>query len=154
MLMAETIIALAADHAGFDLKQLLAAHLRDKGFKIEDLGTFDGASVDYPDFGYALAQAIVEGRAIKGVAVCGTGIGISIAANRHPGVRAALCHEPLSARLARQHNDANILALGARLIGPAMASEILDVFLETAFEGGRHQQRVDKLGAPHKGSTD
>jgi len=110
-----------------------------------DLGTHSGASVDYPDFGHALAQAIAAGRAQKGLLVCGTGIGISIAANRHAGVRAAVCHDATSARLTRLHNDANVLALGARLIGPETARECLRVFLATPFEGGRHAGRVAKL---------
>jgi ribose 5-phosphate isomerase B len=141
------IIALAADHAGFPLKQELAAELREAGYEVVDLGTHSTDSVDYPDFGAAMAAAIAEGRAERGVLVCGTGIGISIAANRHPAVRAALCHDETSARLSREHNDANVLALGARLIGSEVAKSCLQVFLSTSFAGGRHQGRVAKLGA-------
>jgi len=113
-----------------------------------DLGTGSTESVDYPDFGYAVAAAIADGRAERGLVICGTGIGISIAANRHPAVRAAVCTDPVAAKLARQHNDANVLALGARLIGEVMAEETLKAFLATAFEGGRHAHRVDKLSRP------
>jgi ribose 5-phosphate isomerase B len=139
-------IALASDHAGYDLKMALAGELEAAGHAILDLGTDGPGSVDYPDYGDALAAAISEGRAERGVAVCGTGIGISIALNRHPGVRAALCHDETSARLAREHNDANVLALGARLIGSEVAKECLKVFLNTQFAEGRHAGRVAKLG--------
>ncbi|GER08322.1 ribose-5-phosphate isomerase [Iodidimonas muriae] len=151
--MAEHSIAVAADHAGLALKTQLIAHLETRGWTVTDLGTHDGESVDYPDYGYALAKVITEGRVPFGLVVCGSGIGISMAANRYPSVRCALCSEPLSAQLARQHNDANVLALGGRLIGEAMATTILDAFLDTPFEGGRHQRRVDKLGSvPQKTS--
>lgn len=143
--MAETV-AIASDHAGFALKEALKAELEALGHSVLDLGTHGQASVDYPDFGRAAAEAVAGGRAAKGVIVCGTGIGISIAANRHPGVRAALCHDATSARLSREHNDANILALGARLIGDEVAKECVRVFLSTAFAGGRHVPRVAKLG--------
>ncbi|MBM3643863.1 MAG: ribose 5-phosphate isomerase B [Alphaproteobacteria bacterium] len=143
--MAGDTIAVAADHAGFELKEALKRDLEAEGRVVLDLGTHSGASVDYPDFGHALAQAIAAGRAQKGLLVCGTGIGISIAANRHAGVRAAVCHDATSARLTRLHNDANVLALGARLIGPETARECLRVFLATPFEGGRHAGRVAKL---------
>ena len=143
--MPETI-ALASDHAGVELKAALKAALAERGFEPLDLGTHDAASVDYPDMADALAATIAEGRAARGVLICGTGIGISIAANRHKGVRAALCHDSTSARLCRQHNDANVLALGARLIGVEVAKDCLATFLATPFEGGRHQRRVDKLG--------
>lgn len=139
-------IALASDHAGYDLKTVLAGELEAAGYKVLDLGTDGPDSVDYPDYGDALAAAIAEGRAERGVAVCGTGIGISIALNRHPGVRAALCHDETSARLAREHNDANVLALGARLIGSEVAKDCLKVFLDTGFAAGRHVGRVAKLG--------
>lgn len=140
-------IAVASDHAGFDLKELLRQELQAAGHDVLDLGTHSVASVDYPDFGRALAAAIRDGRAGRGIAVCGTGIGISIAANRDPAVRAALAHDATSARLARQHNDANVLALGARLVGTETARDCLRAFLETPFEGGRHAGRVAKLGA-------
>ena len=139
-------IALAADHAGYELKTTLVEELRSMGHEILDLGTDGPGSVDYPDYGTALAESIASGEAERGVAVCGTGIGISIAVNRHPGVRAALCHDETSARLAREHNDANVLALGARLIGTEVAKACLRTFLETEFAGGRHVARVAKLG--------
>jgi ribose 5-phosphate isomerase B len=142
--MPETV-AIAADHAGFDLKEVLKAELTALGYETLDLGTGGPQSVDYPDFAAALARALAEGRANRGVLVCGTGIGISIAANRHRNVRAALCHDGLGARLARAHNDANVLALGARLIGVEVAKDCLRVFLSTPFEGGRHAGRVAKL---------
>lgn len=139
-------IALAADHAGYELKTALAEELRSMGHEILDLGTDGPGSVDYPDYGKALAESIASGKSERGVAVCGTGIGISIAVNRHPGLRAALCHDETSARLAREHNDANVLALGARLIGTEVAKGCLRTFLETEFAGGRHVARVAKLG--------
>lgn len=139
-------VAIASDHAGFGLKSELVAILNEHGHTVIDLGTGNGTdSVDYPDFGRAVAQAVTSGDAAFGVVVCGSGIGISIAANRVPGCRAALCHDVTTARLSRQHNDANVLALGARVIGPAVALECLEAFLETGFEGGRHQRRLDKL---------
>ena len=144
--MTNEIIAIASDHAGYELKTRLVEDLGGQGYEVLDLGTQGPDSVDYPDFGHALAQAIEKGRARRGVVVCGTGIGISIAVNRHGGVRAALCHDETSARLARQHNDANVLALGARMIGSEVARNCLKVFLETDFEGGRHVGRVAKLG--------
>ncbi len=143
--MAGATIAVASDHAGFDLKELLKRDLQEAGFAVLDLGTNSTASVDYPDFGKALADAVVAGKAEKGVLVCGTGIGISIAANRNPKIRAAVCHDVTSARLSREHNDANVIAFGARLIGTEVARESLRVFLKTAFEGGRHAGRVAKL---------
>ncbi len=139
-------IALASDHAGFDLKSALKAELEDLGHQVLDLGTQGPASVDYPDFGAAAGKAVAAGEAERGVIVCGTGIGISIAANRQPGARAALCHDATTARLAREHNDANILALGARIIGTEVAKECLRVFLTTDFAAGRHTPRVNKLG--------
>ena len=144
--LSKPAIALGADHAGFDLKELLKAELLVDGYTVLDLGTFSDSSVDYPDFGRAVADAVSDGRAPMGVVVCGTGIGISIAANRNLGVRAALCHSGLEARLARQHNDANVLALGSRIIGSEAAKDALNAFLTTEFEGGRHQGRVAKLG--------
>lgn len=144
--MASEIIALACDHAGYELKDALKAALVERGYETLDLGTNGPDSVDYPDFGAAMGAAIAEKRAARGVLVCGSGIGISIAANRNPAVRAALCQNSLMARLSRQHNDANVLALGARLIGIETALDCLDAFLTTDFEGGRHQRRVDKLG--------
>jgi ribose 5-phosphate isomerase B len=142
--MPETI-AIASDHAGFDLKQLLAEELKRLGFAPLDLGTHNRNSVDYPDFADALASALKDGRAKRGVLICGTGIGIAIAANRHRHIRAGNCHDATSARLTRRHNNANVLAMGARLIGTAVARDCLETFLSTAFEGGRHEQRVAKM---------
>ncbi len=145
--MSAQTIALASDHAGFDLKEHLKRELQAAGHAVLDLGTSSTDSVDYPDFGAALAGAIRDGRAGRGVLVCGTGIGISIAANREPAVRAAVVHDVTSARLARRHNDANVIALGARLVGPEVARDCLRAFLETPFEGGRHAARVAKLSS-------
>jgi len=139
-------IAIAADHGGFELKATLIDFLRERGIEVEDLGTDGPGSVDYPDFAEAVVQALLAGRARRGVLICGTGIGMSIAANRHKGIRAALCHDGLTARLARQHNDANILCLGGRLLGVEAAKDCLVNFLTTLFEGGRHARRVGKLG--------
>ena len=141
-------IAIASDHAGFELKATLREWLLEEGHEVADLGTDTAESVDYPDFGYDLAAVVAEGTAQLGVAVCGSGIGISIAVNRNPGARCALVSEPLSAALAREHNDANVIAIGARLTGPDLAKACLAAFIETPFAGGRHQRRVDKLGNP------
>lgn len=138
-------IAIASDHAAVELKSTLADWLREAGHDVLDLGTNGSASVDYPDFGHAVGAALADGRVERGVVLCGSGVGISIAANRNPACRCALVSEPLSARLARQHNDANAIAMGARLIGPEMAKACLEAFLSTDFEGGRHQHRIDKL---------
>lgn len=140
------MVAIANDHAGVALKQALLADIRAAGFAVTDLGTHSTNSVDYPDYGHRIAQEVVSGQATYGIAICGSGIGISIAANRHAGVRAALCATPEAAALARQHNDANILCLGARMIGEADAKECVRRFLATPFEGGRHTARVEKLG--------
>ncbi len=145
--MAERI-AIASDHAAFDLKSALADHLRSLGHEVIDLGPEGAHSVDYPDYGYKLAEAIAAGQATRGIAICGSGIGISIAVNRHPAARAALVSEPLSARLAREHNDANVIAMGARLIGVEMAKECVAAFLSTGFGGDRHLRRVEKLSNP------
>lgn len=139
-------IAIASDHAGVELKRSLVAYLRELNYVPEDLGTHDAASVDYPDYAAKMAAWLRENSDAAGILLCGSGIGISIAANRHPHVRAALCSETLSAELARRHNDANVLCLGARLIGADMAKECVHHFLTTAFEGGRHAERVKKLG--------
>ena len=143
--MAGATIAVASDHAGFDLKEILKRDLQEAGHDVLDLGTKSTASVDYPDFGHAMAEAIASGRAGRGVLVCGTGIGISIAANRNFKVRAAVAHDVTSARLSREHNDANVIAFGARLIGAEVAREALKMFLKAPFEGGRHTGRVAKL---------
>lgn len=136
-------VAIASDHAGFELKEKLKAHFNQIDWL--DLGTNSEASVDYPQFGFAMGEAISEGRAAKGVVICGSGIGISIAANRFPSVRAALCMDATMARLSRQHNDANVLALGARLVGIEVAQECVAVFLSLPFEELRHQRRIDML---------
>ena len=141
-------IAIAADHAAVALKAELAQWLRETGHEVIDLGTDSAASVDYPDFGYKLADAIAHGEATRGIALCGSGIGISIAVNRHPAVRCALVSEPVSARLAREHGDVNAIAMGARLIGLDMAKACVEAFLTTEFAGGRHCARVDKLAHP------
>lgn len=146
--MGKPTVAIASDHAGYALKGVLKARLADAGHAVVDLGTDGTGSVDYPDFGYAMARAIREGRAERGVLVCGSGIGISIAANRYPDIRAALVHDALGARLARQHNDANVICFGGRMIGEDVAGDCLSVFLETNFEGGRHVRRIEKLSNP------
>ncbi len=141
-------IAIASDHAAVALKADLVAWLTEEGHAVTDLGPQGVDSVDYPDFGYKLAEAVAGGRAERGIALCGSGIGISIAANRHPACRCALVSEPLSATLARQHNDANVIAMGARLIGIEMAKGCVAAFLATDFAGDRHQRRVEKLTHP------
>lgn len=140
------IVAITNDHAGVALKQLLMGEVSACGFTPLDLGTNTTDSVDYPDYGNLVAKAVTDGRAHFGIAICGSGIGISIAANRHAGIRAALCSSGLAAELSRLHNDANVLCLGARLIGDAEAKECVKRFLTTKFEGGRHAARVSKLG--------
>ena len=138
-------IALSSDHAGDDVKDALAAWLTEDGHDVADLGTHGHESVDYPEFGARLARAVAAGEAERGIAICGSGIGIAIAINRDPRCRCAQVAEPLSASLARQHNDANVIALGARLIGIDMAKACVTTFLTTDFLGGRHQRRVDQL---------
>ena len=138
-------IAIASDHAALEMKADLVEWLGEQGHEVADLGPFNGESVDYPDYGYKLGEAIASGAAERGIALCGSGIGIAIAANRNPKVRCAQVSEPLSARLSRSHNDANVIAMGARLIGPEMARACVTAFLTTEFEGGRHAHRVDKL---------
>jgi ribose 5-phosphate isomerase B len=142
--MSETV-AIAADHGGFDLKTVLAPELRTLGFEVLDLGTMSDDAVDYPDMAAALAAALRAGRALRGVLICGTGIGMSIAVNRHPEIRGALVHDGLTARLARQHNDANVLVLGGRVLGAELAKDCLKIFFATGFDGGRHARRVAKL---------
>jgi len=137
---------IASDHAGFDLKAIVAEELSGMGYEVLDLGTDGRDSVDYPDFGAALAEVVQSGEAERGILICGTGIGISIAANRCPGVRVAVCWNETSARLSREHNDANVLALGARLLGVEVAKDCVRTFLSTDFAGGRHARRVAKLG--------
>ena len=141
-------IAIASDHAAIELKAVLREWLMELGHEVADLGPHSADSVDYPDYGYDLAAVVAEGTADRGVALCGSGIGISMAVNRNPDVRCALVSEPLSASLSREHNDANVIAMGARLIGLDMAKACLEAFLDTDFAGGRHQRRVDKLSTP------
>jgi len=138
-------IAVGADHAGYELKARLAARLEAGGHRVIDCGTESTQSVDYPDFASAVAARVAGGEAERGLLVCGSGVGMAIGANRHRGVRAVAANDLYTARLARQHNDANVLALGARIVAPALAEEILDLFLATSFEGGRHVRRVEKL---------
>ena len=140
------IVAIASDHAGYEMKTALKEEISSLGYGVLDLGTDGPDSVDYPDFAHALAEAIIKGLAERGVLVCGSGIGVSITANRHPGIRASLCHNVETARLSRQHNDANVLALGGRIVGIEVARNCLKTFLETEFEGGRHARRVAKMG--------
>ena len=142
---AERALVLASDHAGYALKRELAAALRDSGWDVEDLGTHDAQSCDYPDFAHALAGAIEEGRHSVGLLVCGTGTGMAIAANRHKHIRAAVCTDPYAARMSREHNDANVLCLGSRVIGGGLALATAEAFLAAEFEGGRHARRVGKL---------
>ena len=144
-------IAIASDHAAFQLKGELAAFLRDLGHEVVDLGTDGGSSVDYPDYGYKLAAHVASGKAERGVALCGTGLGISIAVNRNPAVRCAMVSEQLSAHFARDHNDANVIAMGARMIGIEQAKACLATFLATPFGGDRHARRVEKLSNPSIG---
>jgi ribose 5-phosphate isomerase B len=139
------MIVIASDHAGVDLKARILDVVRDGGHEIRDLGPADTASVDYPDFGHKVAAAVGAGEAETGILICGTGIGMSMTANRHPGVRAALCHDAFTAEMARRHNGANVLCMGARVIGVGVAEQVVEVFLRTSFEGGRHQRRVDLI---------
>jgi ribose 5-phosphate isomerase B len=145
--MAKTL-AVGSDHAGLELKQALVKELEQRGYQLRDFGTHTGASCDYPDFAHALASAIEKGELEQGILVCGTGVGMSIAVNRHRGVRAVVCSEPFSARASRQHNDANVLCLGARVVGVGTALDIVHAFLGAEFEGGRHAGRVAKIELP------
>ena len=138
-------IALASDHGGFDLKESFIAHLLNKGWEVDDLGPHSGDSVDYPDYGIKLAEAVAEKRVQRGIVICGTGIGMSIVVNRYPGIRGTLCSDLFTAKLCREHNDSNILIMGGRVIGKGLAAEIVNTWLNTPFEGGRHQRRLDKI---------
>ena len=138
-------IAIGSDHGGYQLKELIKKHLQDKGFDIKDFGTDSIESTDYPDFAEAVGKAVASKEIEKGILVCGTGIGISIAANKVPGVRCGSVSDCFSARATRQHNDANIIALGSRVVGPGLALDIVDTWLNSEFEGGRHQRRIDKI---------
>lgn len=140
------MIAIGSDHGGFELKEKVKKHLQEKGFEVKDVGCYDKSSCDYPVFGHAVAEAVVNGECEKGIVICTTGIGISIAANKHKGIRAALCSEPLSAKMTRLHNNANVLAMGAAMIGENLAMEIVDTFFATEFSGEeRHQRRIDLI---------
>ena len=141
------MIALACDHGALALKEAIKAHLESRGLEFKDFGTYTADSCDYPDFAAPAARAVASGECEKGIVCCTTGIGVSIVANKIPGVRCALLHDHMSARLTRQHNDANMMALGAAITSPMMAKELIDIFLGTEFEGGRHQRRVDKITA-------
>jgi ribose 5-phosphate isomerase B len=143
--MEEFMIAIGSDHAGYLLKADIIKFIESKGLKVKDFGTNGPESVDYPDFGQAVAEAVSSGECEKGIVICGTGIGISIAANKVPGIRAALCTDSYMAKMSRQHNNANILAIGERVIGPGLALEIIETWLDTEFLGGRHGNRVDKI---------
>ena len=140
-------IVIASDHGGFRLKREIIEHLKVKNIDYEDIGTFNEESVDYPDFGQAVGESVASGKFDRGIIICGTGIGISIAANKVPGVRAALCGDCFSAKASREHNNANVLALGERVIGVEHAKMIVDIWLETEFSGGRHERRVNKIKA-------
>ena len=141
------MIALACDHGALALKEAIKAHLESRGLEYKDFGTYTADSCDYPDFAAPAARAVASGECEKGIVCCTTGIGVSIVSNKIPGVRCALLHDHMSARLTRQHNDANMMALGAAITSPMMAKELIDIFLSTEFEGGRHQRRVDKITA-------
>lgn len=143
-------IAIGSDHGGYILKEEIKLWLTEKGYKFEDFGAYSLDSCDYPDIAYKVAKAVAEGSCSKGVIVCGTGIGVSIAANKVPGIRAALCHDTFSAKASREHNDANILTMGERVIGRGLALEILEAWLGASFAGGRHQRRLDLIGSIEK----
>jgi ribose 5-phosphate isomerase B len=149
MLMSESLakprIVIGSDHAGFLVKETIRKYLESAGYTVDDQGTFSEESVDYPDYGKAVGERVASKQADLGIAVCGSGIGISIAANKVPGIRAALAHDVMTARLAREHNDANVLALGGRVVTGDVAVEMVQTFLTTAYLGGRHQRRVDKI---------
>src|SRR5580704_9622789 len=140
-------IALGADHAGFPVKESIKRYLLEAGYSVEDVGTWSDESVDYPDYAKKVSARVVGGEDRFGILVCGTGIGMTIAANKIEGIRAALAHDPTTARMAREHNDANVLTIGGRVVGDAMATEIVKDFLGTEFAGGRHQRRIDKISA-------
>jgi ribose 5-phosphate isomerase B len=146
------MLAIGCDHAATALKEELKAYLRDKGYEIKDFGTFDGTKADYPVLACRVAKAVASGACALGILLCGTGVGVSIAANKVRGVRAVCCSEPYSAQLARLHNNANILCMGARVLGPELAKMIAGAWLEASFEGGRHQARVDMISAIENGT--
>ena len=139
------MIAIGCDHGGLNVKNAITAHLKERGLEVCDFGTFDTSSIDYPDIAKKVCSAVQKGEAERGILVCGTGIGMSIAANKHKGIRAAVCSEHFSTRYTRLHNNSNVLCLGERVIGAGLACELADLFIDTEFEGGRHQTRVDKI---------
>ena len=139
------MIGIGSDHAGYRIKAEIVDHLEKQGYQVKDYGTCGTESVDYPDYGLSVAEAVAKGECERGIIICGTGIGISISANKIPGIRAALCTDSYMAKMSRQHNDANILALGERVIGPGLVQDIIDTWLTTSFLGGRHNTRVDKI---------
>ena len=140
------MIAIGSDHGGFELKQKVIAHLKEQGKEVKDFGTYSLDSCDYPDYGRAVGEAVASGQCEKGIVICTTGIGISITANKVPGIRCALCHNTTTARLIREHNDANVLAIGAAMVGEIVAMDIVDTFFATDFSHGeRHQRRIDKI---------
>ena len=139
------MIAIGSDHAGYGLKQKVMEHLKEQGLEFKDYGTYSEASCDYPDFAETVARAVADGTADRGVLICGTGVGMSIAANKIKGIRAGVCTDATMARLIAAHNDANILCLGERIVGPELAKDILSAYLSARFEGGRHAKRVDKI---------
>lgn len=142
------MIAIGSDHGGFDLKEKVISHLRERGMEVKDVGCYDKSSCDYPVYGRAVAQAVASGECSRGIVICTTGIGISITANKVKGVRAALCSDGLTAKMTRLHNDANVLALGAGIVGPNLAMEIVDNFMDTEFSGEeRHQRRINQIEA-------
>lgn len=143
--MDQKTIIIGSDHAAYQMKETIKAYLENQGYTVQDIGPQGIESVDYPDFGIAVASAIASGEQEKGILMCGTGLGMSMVANRFPGVRAALCNDTFSAALSRRHNDANILVMGGRVIGDVLAQEIVTVWLDTDFEGGRHQDRISKF---------
>lgn len=147
------MIAIGCDHGGFDLKESITSHLKERGIDFEDFGIYEDKSVDYPDIAAEVARAVAGGEYRLGILICGTGIGMSLAANKIKGIRAAACSETFSAKYTRLHNDSNILCLGGRVIGPGVALEMVDLFLDTPFEGGRHQRRVDKISDLEKDSN-
>ena len=138
-------IAIASDHGGYDLKNQLIKFLKQLGYEVEDMGPTNNDSVDYPDYGMSLAQVVAEEKVYRGIAICGTGIGMSIVVNRFPGIRGALCSDLYSAKFCREHNDSNVLIMGGRVVGYDLAKEIVRTWLDTSFEGGRHQRRLDKI---------
>ncbi|RLL92865.1 ribose 5-phosphate isomerase B [Ammonifex thiophilus] len=144
-------IAIGSDHGGFQLKKAICRFLEEQGLTYQDFGTYSPESCDYPDIAFAVAEAVARGEFDRGILVCGTGIGMAIAANKVPGIRAALCHDTYSARMSREHNDANVLTLGERVVGPGLALEIVKTWLFSSFAGERHSRRVEKIKARERG---